>query len=158
MSHSLRPQGLQHTRLPCSSWSTGVGSNSCPLSQWCYLTISSFASPFIFLQCFPAPGCFQMSQSVLSIRWPKYWSFSLNISPSNKYSRLISFSIDYFDLPTVQRTLKTLFQHHNSKAWILQRSTFFMVQLLHPYMIMEKSKFWLCGPLSICLQSDVSAF
>ena len=72
-------------------------------------------------------------ESVLDIRWPKYWSFSFSISPSNAYSGLISFRIDWFDLFAVQRTLKNLLQHHSSKASILQHSVLFMVQLAHPY-------------------------
>ena len=74
------------------------------------------------------------SGSVLHIRWPKYWSFSFNISPSSEYSGLISFRIDWFDLLAVQGTLKSLLQHHSSKASILQCSAFFIVQLSHPYM------------------------
>ena len=73
------------------------------------------------------------NESVLCISWPKYWSFSLSISPFSEYSGLISFRIDWFDL-AVQRTLKSLLQHHSSKASILQHSAFFMVQLSHPYM------------------------
>ena len=78
------------------------------------------------------------NESVLRIRWPKYWSFSFNISPSNEWSGLISFRMDSLDLLTVQGTLKSLLQHHNSKAPILQWSSFFIVQLLHPYMTTEK--------------------
>ena len=74
------------------------------------------------------------NESALHIRWPKYWSFSFNISPSNKYSGLISFRMDWFDLPAVQGTLKSLLQHHSSKASILQHSAFFIIQLSHPYM------------------------
>ena len=88
-----------------------------------------------------SPPAFNLSQhqrllneSVVHIRWPKYWSFSFNISPSNEYSGLISFSIDWLDLFTVQGTLKSLLQHHSSKASILLRSAFFTVQLSHPYM------------------------
>ena len=73
-------------------------------------------------------------ESVLHNRWPKHWSFSFSISPSNEYSGLISFKTDWFDLLSVQRTLKNLLQHHSSKASILWRSVFFMVQLSHPYM------------------------
>jgi len=73
------------------------------------------------------------NKSALHIRWPKYWSFSLSISPSNEYSGLISFRIDWLNLPAVQETLKSLLQHHSSKASILQCSAFFMVQLSHPY-------------------------
>ena len=73
------------------------------------------------------------NKSALVIRWPKYWSFSLNISPSNEYSRLISFKMDWLDLLAIQETLKSLFQHHSSKASILQHSAFFIVQLSHQY-------------------------
>ena len=79
------------------------------------------------------------NESALHIRWPKDWSFSFNISPSNEYSGLISFRIDWFDLLAVQGTLKSLVQHHSSKALILQPSAFFMVQLSHPYMTTGKT-------------------
>ena len=88
----------------------------------------------------PYPPAFDLSQHQgLHIRWPKYWSFSFSISPSNEYSRLISFRIACFDLLAVQRTLKNLLQHHNSKASILWRSAFFIVQLSHPYMTTGKT-------------------
>ena len=80
------------------------------------------------------------NEAVLHIRWPKYWSFSFSISPSNDYSGLISFRIDWFDLLAVHRTLKSLLQHHSSKASILQCSAFFIVQLSHPYMTTGKTK------------------
>ena len=79
------------------------------------------------------------NESALRIRWPKYWSFSFSISPSNKYSGLISIMIDWYNLLTVQGTLKNLFQYHSSKALILWHSAFFMVQLSHPYMTTGKS-------------------
>ena len=79
------------------------------------------------------------NESVLCIRWPKYWSFSFNISPSSKYPGLISFRMDWFDVLAVQGTLKSLLQHHNSKASILQCSAFFIVQLSHPYMTRGKN-------------------
>ena len=79
------------------------------------------------------------NESVLHIRWPKYWSFSFSISPSNEYSGLISFRINWLDLLVVQGTLKSLLQHHSSKASILQRSAFFMVQISHPYMTTGKT-------------------
>ena len=79
------------------------------------------------------------SESVLHIRWPKYWSFSFSISPSNEYSGLISFRMDWMDLLAVQGTLKTLLQHHSSKALILQCSAFFIVQLSHPYVTTGKT-------------------
>ena len=79
------------------------------------------------------------NESVLHIRWPKYWNFSFSISPSNEYSGLISFRMDWFDLLAVQGTLKSLFQHHSSRASILHCSVFFMVQLSHPYMTTGKT-------------------
>ena len=87
---------------------------------------------------FPSVRVFS-NESVLRIRWPKYWSFSFSISPSNEYSGLISFRIDWFDLLAVQETLKSLLQHHSSKASILQCSAFFIVQLSHPYMTTGKT-------------------
>ena len=80
------------------------------------------------------------NKSVLCIRWPKYWSFSFSISPSNEYSGLISFRIDWLDIPSVQRTLKSLLQHHSSKASILWCSAFFIVKLSHTYMTTGKTK------------------
>ena len=87
---------------------------------------------------FPSVGVF-CSESALHIRWPKYWSFSLSISPSNEYSGLISFRMDWLDLLALQGTLKSLLQHHNSKASILRHSDFFTVQLSHPYMTTGKA-------------------
>ena len=131
MSDSLQPHGLQHAMFLCPPLSFAVCSNSCPLSWWCYLTISSSAAPFSFcLQSFPASGFFPNESALLRIRWPKYWIFS--ISPSNEYSGLMSFRTHWFDLLAVQGTVKSLLQHHNSKASILQRSAFFMVQLSYP--------------------------
>ena len=79
------------------------------------------------------------NESALHMRWPKYWSFSLSISPSNEHSELISFRMDWLDLLAVQGTLKSLLQHHGSKASVLQHSTFFTVQLSHPYMTTGKT-------------------
>ena len=87
---------------------------------------------------FPSVRVFS-SKSVLHIRWPKYWSFSFSISPSNEHQGLISFRMDWLDLLAVQETLKSLLQHYSSKASILWRSAFFMVQLSHPYMITGKT-------------------
>ena len=89
-------------------------------------------SPLLLPSIFPSIRVFS-NESVLHIRWPEYWSFSFSISPSNEYSRLISFRMDWLDLPAVQGTLKSLLQHHRSKASILQCSAFFIVQLSHPY-------------------------
>ena len=87
---------------------------------------------------FPSIRVFS-SESVLAIRWPKYWSFSCSISPSNEYSGLISFTMDWLDLLVAQGTLKSLLQHHSSEASILQHSAFFIVQLSHPYMTTGKT-------------------
>ena len=87
---------------------------------------------------FPSIKVFS-NESVLHIRWPKYWSFTFSVSPSNEYSGLISFRIDWLDLLVVQGTLKSLLQHHSSKASILECSAFFIVQLSHPYMITGKT-------------------
>ena len=112
---TLQPQGLQHARPPCPSPTPRVYSNSCPLSQWCHPTISSSVVPFSsHLQSFQASGSFP--ESVLCIRWPKYWSFSFSIIHSNEYSGLISFRMDWSDLLAVQGTLKSLLQHHSSKT------------------------------------------
>ena len=95
--------------------------------------------PLLFLpSIFPNLRVFS-NESVLPITWPKYWSFSFSISPSNEYSGLISFRKDWLDLLSVQGTLKSLLQHHSSKASILQPSAFFIVQLSHPYMTTEKT-------------------
>ena len=87
---------------------------------------------------FPSIGIFS-NESALHIRWPKYWSFSFSISPSNEHSGLISFRMDWLDLLAVQGTLNSLLQHHSSKASVLQHSAFFMVQLSHPYMTTGKT-------------------
>ena len=131
MSDSLQPCELQQARLLCPPLSPAVCSNSCPLSQGCYLTISSSA-PFISfcLQSFPASRSFPMSWLFAS--GGQSWRISFSISPSNEYSGLISFSTGWFDLLAVQETLKSLLQH-NLKASILGRSTFLMVQLSHSY-------------------------
>ena len=106
MSDSLWPHGLQHARLPCPSLSPGVCSSSCPLSQWWHPTILSSVVPFSSCpQSLPASVI--SNESVLCIRWPKYWNFSFSISPSNEYPGLISFRIDLFDLLAVQGTLKS---------------------------------------------------
>ena len=102
----------------------------------------------------PFPPVFNLSQhrvisseSVLHIMWPKYWSFSFSIGPSNEYSGLISFRIDWFDLLAIQQTLKILLQHHNSKASLLQCSAFLMVQFSHPYMTTRRTTALILWPL-----------
>ena len=102
VSNSLRPDGLQHARLPCPSPTPEAHSNSCPMSCWCHPTTSSSVISFSScLQSFPASGSFPMSQ-FFAIRWPKYWSFSFSIRPSSEYSGLVPFRIDWFDLLAVQ--------------------------------------------------------
>ena len=150
MSDSLWPHELQHARPPCPSPTPGVCSNSCPSSRWCHPTISSSLVPFFFFlifffshplllppSIFPSIRVFS-NESVLRIRWPKYWSFSFSISPSNEHPRLISFRMDWLDLLAVQGTLKSLLQHHPLKASTLRSSVFFTVQLSHPYVTTEK--------------------
>ena len=139
MSDSLWLHGLQHARPLCPSPTPRAYSNSCPLCQWCHPTMSSSVVPFSsHLQSFPASGSFEMSWLFAS-GGQKCWSFSFSISPSSKYSGLISFRMDWLDLLAVQETLKSLLQHHSSKATILHCSAFFMVQLSHAYLTTGKS-------------------
>ena len=139
----------QHTRLPCPSPIPGDYSNASSLRQWCHPTISSSVVPFSSCpQSFPASGSFFSNELFLHISWPKYWSFSFSMSPSNEYSGLISFRMDWLDLLAVQRTHKNLLQQHKSKASILQCSAFFTVQLSHPYMTNGKTIAWIDRPLS----------
>ena len=138
MSNSLWPHELQHARPPCPSPTVGVHPNPCPLSQWCHPAISS-SHPLLFLpSIFPTIRVLS-NESALCIRWPKYWSLSLIISPSKEHSGLVSFRMDWLDLLAVHGTLKSLFQHHSSKASILRRSAFFAVQLSHPYTTTRKT-------------------
>ena len=102
--------------------------------------------PLLLPSNFPSIKVFP-NESGFCIRWPKCWSFSFRISPSNEYSGLISFTIDWFDLLAVQGNLKSCLQHHSSKTSILRCSAFFMVQLSHLYMTLGKAKLWLYGPL-----------
>ena len=140
VSDSLWPHEPQHARLPCPSPTPRVYPNSCPLSRWCHPTISSSVIPFSScLKSFPASGSFQMSQFFASCGQRTGVSASPSVSPSNEHPGLIPFRMDWLDLLAVQRTLKTLLQHHNSKASILWLSTFFIVQLSHPYMTTGKT-------------------
>ena len=137
MSNSVQLHGVEHARLPCPSLSLGVCSNSFPWNQWCHPIISSSVvpSPAFNLSSIRVVS----NESVLHIRWTKHWSFSFNISPSNEYPGLFSFRMDWLDPLVVQGTLKSLLQHHSSKASILQHSAFFMVQLSHLYMTTRKT-------------------
>ena len=139
MSNSLQPHGLQHTRPPCPSPTL----RGLPKLMFIELVMPSnhliLYHPFFFLpSIFPSIRVYS-KESALHIRWLKYWSFSFNISPSNEHSGLISFRMDWLDLLVVQGTLKSLLQHHSSKASILWRSAFFIVQLSHPYMTTGKT-------------------
>ena len=95
--------------------------------------------PLLLLPPIPPSIRVFSNESALCMRWPKYWSFSFNIRPSNKYSQLISFRMDWWDLLVIQGTLKSLLQHHSSKASVLRHSAFFTVQLSHPYMTTGKT-------------------
>ena len=139
MSHSLPPHGLQYARPPLSI------TNSQNLLK--LMSIKSVMPSNHLILCrplLPLPSIFHsirvfFNESVLWTRWPKYWSFNFSISPSSEYSGLISFRMDWLDLLAVQRTLKSLLQHHSSKESILQCSGFFRVQLSHPYMTTGKT-------------------
>ena len=135
---SFSTHGLQHARLPCPSPT---------LSLLKLMSIESVMPSSHLILCRPLlllPSVFPSirafyNESVLHIRWPRYWSFSFSISPSNKYSGLISFRIAWLDFLSVQGTLKSLLQHHSSKASILQCSAFYIVQLSHLYMTTGKN-------------------
>ena len=127
MSYSLQPCGLQHARLPCPL------ANLKPVQTHGHRVMTPSNHHILCCPLLLLPSIFRSirvfsNESVLRISWPKYWSF--NITPSNEYSKLISFRIDWFDLPTVQGTLKSFLQHHSSKASILRHSAFFMVPTL----------------------------
>ena len=139
MSDNLRHHESQHASPPCPSLTSGVYSNSCPSSRWCHSAISSSVSPFSSCpQSRPASGSFPMSQ-LFAWGGQSYSSFSFSISSSNEHPRLISFKMDWLDLLAVQGTLKSLLQHHSSKASIFRCSAFFTVQLSHPYMTTGKT-------------------
>ena len=122
MSNSLRPHESQHARPPCPSPTPRVYSNPCPSSWWCHPAISSSVIPFFSCpQSFPALGSFPMSQ--LFTRWPKYWRFSFNISPSNEYPGLISLRMGWLDLLAVHGALKSLLQHQKHQFFGAQLSS-----------------------------------
>ena len=130
VSYSLRPHESQHARPPCPSPTPGVHSNSSPSSWWCHPAISSSVVPFSSCpQSLPA-SVFS-DESTLRMRWPKYWSFNFSIISSKEHPGLISFRMDWLDPLVVQGTLRSLLQHHSSKASILRHSAFFTVQLSH---------------------------
>ena len=138
VSDSLRSHESQHARPPCPSQTPRVYPDSCPSSQWCHPAISSCHPILLLPPILPSIRVFS-SESTLRMRWPKYWSFSFSISPCNEHPGLISFRRDWLDLLTVQGTLKSLLQHHSSKASIFWRLAFFTVQFSHPHMTTGKT-------------------
>ena len=147
---SVPVQSLSHVWLFATQWTAARQASLSITNSRSLLKLKSIESvmpsnhlilchPLLLLpSIFPSIRVFS-SESVCCIRWPKYWSFSFSISPPNEYSGLISFRMDSLDLLAVQGTLKSLLQHHSSKASILQHSAFFMVQLSHPYMTTGKT-------------------
>ena len=146
VSDSLRPHGLQDARPPCPSPTPRTYSSSCPSSRWCHPTHLILCHPLLVLPSTFASIRIFSNESVLHITWPEYWSFSLSISPSNEYSRLISFRMDWLDLLAVQGTLKSLLPHRSSKASILWCSAFFMSNSHIHAWLLEKPELWLDGP------------
>ena len=145
-------QSHSHVQLFATPWTAAHLASLSITNSWSLFKLMSiqsvmpsnhliFCGPlFLLPSIFPNIKVFS-NESVIRIRWPKYWSFSFSISPSSKYSGLISFRIDCFDLFAVQETLKSLLQHHSSKASVLQCSAFFMVQFSHPYITTGKHSF-----------------
>ena len=143
-------QSLSRVQLFAISWTAAHQASLSITNSWSLLKLMSIKSVMPsnhVILCHPlllSPSIFPSirvfsNESALRIRWPKYWSFSFSISPSNEHSGLISFSMNWLDLLAVQGTLKSLLQHHSSKASILQHSAFFVVQLSHPYMTTGKT-------------------
>ena len=142
-------QSLSRVRLFVITWTAACQASLSITNSWSLHKLMSIKSvmpsnhlilccPLLLLPLiFPSIRVFS-NESVLCIRWPKYWNFSFSVSPSNEYSGLISFRIDWFDLLAVRGTLKGLLQHHSSKASILRCLAFLMVQLSHPYILLEK--------------------
>ena len=150
LSHSVSSlQLLIRVLLFVTRWITAHQASMSITKSWCLLRLMSidlvmpsshliFCRPLLLLPPIPPSIRVFSNESVLHIRWPKYWSFSFNISPSNEHPGLISFRMEWLDLLVVQGTLKSLLQHHSSKASIFRRSAFFTVQLSHPYMTTGK--------------------
>ena len=157
MSDSLQPHELQHARPPCPSPAPGVHPNPCPLSQWCHPTISSSVIPFSSCpQSFPGSGSFLMSQLFASGGQSIRVSASTSVLPMNTQDWFHLGLTGWISLQSLRGTLKSLLQHHSSKASILRHSAFFIVQLSHPYMATWKNhSFHL---MDFCWQSNVSAF
>ena len=134
----MQPHESQHSRPPCPSPTTGVHPNLCIelVMPFSHLIL---CCPLFLLTPIPPSIRVFSNESTLRMRWPKYWSFSLSISPSNEHTGLVSFRMDWVDLLAVQGTRKSLRQHHSSKASILRCSAFFIVQLSHSYMTPGKT-------------------
>ena len=143
MSDSLWPHAQPKVMLPFSSPTLRVYSNSCSLIHWCHPTISTSVVPFSS-HLHSIKDFFKWVSSL--IRWPKYWSFSFNISPSNEYSGLISFRMDWLELLAVQWTFKSLLQHHSSKTSILFLSFFFFFLHFFPFIFIS----WRLTTLQYC--------
>ena len=157
---------LAHVRLITTTWTTACQASQSITISWSLLKLMSIelvmpsnhallCHPLLLLpSIFPSIRVFS-NESALCIKWPTYWSFSFSISPSSEYSGLISFQIDWFDLLAVRGTVKSILHHHSSKAWILQCSAFFMVQLssIHDYWKSHSFDY-----TDLCWQSNVSAF
>ena len=139
MSNSLRPHELQHARPPCPSQTPGSLPKLMSIKSVMPSSHLILCRPLLLLPPIPSSIRVFSNESALPIRWPKYWSFSFSISPSNEHPGLIFFRMDWLDLLAVQGTLKSLLQHHSSKALILRHSAFFTVQLSHPYMTTGKT-------------------
>ena len=160
-------QSLSSVQLFVTPWTASHQASLATTNSWSLLKFMSFqsvtssnhlilCSPLLLLPPIPPSIRVFSNESTLRMRWPKYWSFSFSISPSNEHPGLISFRMDCLDLLAVQGTLKSLLQHHSSKASILQRSAFFTVQLSHPYMTTGKTI--ALTRRDLCGQSNVSAF
>ena len=143
MFNSLRPHGLKHTQLPRSSPTPRAHSKLMSIESVMPSNHLILCHPLLLLlSIYPSIIRVFSNESVLRIRWPKYRSFSFSLSPSNEYSGPISFRIDWLDLFAIQGTLRSLLQHHSSKASILWQLAFFMVQLSHPYITTGKTIAW----------------
>ena len=148
-------QSLSCVQLAVTPWTEAHQASLSITNSWSLFKLMSIKSVMPsnhLILCHPLAFNLSQNQGLfhqvnLCIRWPKYWSFSFSISPSSEYSGMISFRIDSFDLFAVQGILKSLLQHHSSKASILRCSAFFMVQLSHPYMTIGETIVWLDGPL-----------
>ena len=139
MFDSLQPHELQHARPPCPSPTPRVYSKLMSIESVMPSNHLVLCHPLVLLpSIFPSIRVFS-NESVICIRWPKYWSLSFSLSPSNEFSRLVSFRIDWFDLLAVQETIKSFLQHHSSEALVLWCSAFFIVQISLPYMTAGKT-------------------